>query len=207
MKCKVTGLDINENMVKQSIANNNDPAINGLVDFVVGNGQQLPYPDKTFDLVTSGWSTIFMDDLEQGIAEYRRVCKDRWFIGDINFFYTDEIPHDVIAQINEMLWINIQPRKLDYFLNLYEKYGLEKYYVYTSETYKPTEDILENYCRTMIKESQYGTMGAELEQEAYNKFYGYMKVFFENNKYLSYGVFIYRNRPEAYKEQISLFGY
>lgn len=207
VKCKVTGLDINENMIRQSSENNTDKAIAWLVNFVVGNGESLLFGEWEFDLVTSWWSTIFMENIEKWLQEYKRVCKDWWFVADINFFYTNEIPYDTISQINTLLGINIQPRKIDYFLNLYEKVWLEKYYIYTAETYKPDSDMLEKYCRQIIAESVYHTYGAELEELAYKKLHQYMSVFYDNNKYLSYWVFIYRKRPDIYKEQISLFGY
>ncbi|MDD5197613.1 MAG: class I SAM-dependent methyltransferase [Candidatus Gracilibacteria bacterium] len=207
IKCDVTGLDINENMVAQSKNNNTDPIASKYVDFVVGDGQSLPFPDNSFDLVTSGGSTIFIPNLQKGLTEYKRVCKDWGFIGDINFFYGKEVPTKTIAKINELLGIDIQPWNIDFFLNLYESVGLEKYHIYTGETHKPTKEELKMYCKEMIQNSQYGELSRELQDAAFDKFYEYMELFYENNRYLSYGVFIYRKRPEEYKEQISLFGY
>jgi hypothetical protein len=157
--------------------------------------------------VTSGGSTVFIPDIKKGLSEYKRVCKDWGFIGDINFFYKEKIPTETIAKINELLGIEIQPWNLEFFLDLYESVGLEKYHIYTGETYKPTELELETYCREMISISQYANYGNEVREAAYMKLHSYMELFFENNKFLSYGVFIYRKRPEKFKEQISLFGY
>lgn len=203
IKCHVTWLDINSNMIMQSNTNNNDPDIRDLVDFVVWNGEALPFADNSYDLVTSGWSTVFMDNIENWLREYKRVCKNWWYIADINFYYSDEVPYDTIAKINKLLGIEIQAWWLDYFLNLYDKVGLEKHYIYTNDTYKPDKNRLESYCKELISWSLYDN--SELAETAYNKLYSYMKLFYENNKYLRYGLFIYRKRPEAFKEQFSLF--
>lgn len=205
MKCNVIWLDINENMIKQANTNNTDASIDWLVDFILWDWTKLDFPDNTFDLVTSWWSTIFMNDIEKWLIEYKRVCKDWWFIWDINFFYTDEILKEVISEINELLNIDIKPWKYNYFEELYNKIWLEKYYISTNETYKPDEKKLKKYCYEMIKSSIYSKSWEDIQKIAYNKFYKYMKLFYENNKYLSYGIFIYRKRPDKYKEQITLF--
>ncbi len=206
-KCLITGLDINENMINQSKSNNDDKNIKWLVKFVLWDWTNLNFSDNTFDLVTSWGSTIFMNDIYKWLLEYKRVCKDWWFIWDINFFYTDKIPTGTINEINNLLWINIQPWKKDYFLDLYEKVWLEKYYIFTDKTYKPTLNELEKYCKLMIDNSVYANIWNEIKELAYKKFYNYMSLFHENNKYLSYWVFVYRKRPEKYKEQITLFWY
>lgn len=200
--CKVTWVDINENMIEKAMEHNNDITTRDLVDFQVWDWMNLKFNDNVFDLVVSGGSSIFMDDMKKWLFEYKRVCKDWWFIADINFFYTDKVPSGTIQEINWLLWINIQPWKKDYFLRLYEQAGLERFYVSLEETYNPTENEMEDYCKKMIDDSVYSQVWKEVRIAAYNKLYGYMKLFVENNKYLSYWVFIYRKTPQ---QQVSLF--
>lgn len=151
-------------MIKQSKINNEDEIIKWLVDFVLWDWTSLNFPDNTFDLVTSWWSTIFMNDIYKWLLEYKIVCKDWGFIWDINFFYTDKIPTDTINEINNLLWINIEPWKQDYFLDLYEKVWLEKYYIFTDETYKPTLNELDEYCISMIENSIYANMWNDIKK-------------------------------------------
>lgn len=203
IQCSITWIDINTNMIEQSQKNNMYQNVN----FLVWDGMKLDFEDNSFDLVTSGGSTVFMDDIEKWLLEYKRVCKNWGFIGDINFFYTDEIPTEIIQKINELLGIHIQPWGKDFFLNMYENIWLEKYYIFEEKTYQPTEKELYMYCENIISDSIFTQYSEEVKVCAYEKFLGYMRLFFENNKYLSYGVFIYRKQPEGFSEQVSLFWY
>ena len=209
IKCNVTWVDINKNMISQSNDNLilNSNKIQKLLNFQVSDAENLPFKDKTFDLVTSWWSTVFIPNKKKALIEYKRVCKDWWFIGDINFFYTNEIPKETINKINNLLGIEIEAWKMDYFWNLYDSVGLEKYYIYTNDVYRPSEKELKEYCRILIKESILSKETDAVQNASYDKLYWYMNLFVENNIYLSYGVFIYRNRPSKFKEQIALFWY
>lgn len=207
--CKVTGIDISENMV--AAANQNVLSLqfdSQKITFETGDAQNLSFPNNSFDLVTSGGSTIFVPDIKKAISEYARVCKPWGFIGEINFFYTDYIPTQTIAEINDLLWINIQPWKIEYFKELYEGCWLEEFYIDTQPTYQPTAKELDNYCVKMIAQSsKLWSLSSDLQGTAVNKLRKYMSLFVENNKYLSSGLFIYRKVPEGMNKQISLFWY
>ncbi|MCL5795294.1 MAG: class I SAM-dependent methyltransferase, partial [Patescibacteria group bacterium] len=87
-KCKVVGVDLSQSMIEEANRNKLADKISvNLVKFQVADAMKLPFKNNTFDLVMSGGSTVFVDNIENAIKEYKRVVKDWGFIGDINFFY------------------------------------------------------------------------------------------------------------------------
>ncbi|MCL5795293.1 MAG: hypothetical protein M1338_02960, partial [Patescibacteria group bacterium] len=87
------------------------------------------------------------------------------------------------------------------FLNLYAKAGLEFYYCYEGKTKVASSIEIKKYCEEMIKSKK---LDKKIEKLIVNRLINIMTLFNENQKYLSYGVFVLRKRPK--QEQITLFG-
>ncbi len=202
-RCNVTGLDINENMIKtaQSNLENDLPELRKKMKFMAGDAEKLPFGEGTFDLVMSGGSTAFVPDKQKAIKEYARVCKPWGFVGDLCFFYHTDPPKKVIDDINTLLGTNIEVWGKDYWLNLQKKCDLERYYEYTQLVGYKTEKDVEEYCEIMITNAGFPD---ETQKVGAKKMAAYMNLFNKNHKYLSYGVFI--SRKPLWKPQISLFG-
>src|SRR5260370_7957367 len=60
-KCKVTGLDVNKNMIASAthFLKTVHQDVKNAVDFVVGAGETLPFPHNTFDLLMTRRFTFF----------------------------------------------------------------------------------------------------------------------------------------------------
>lgn len=200
-KCQTTGLDISEEMIQVANDFKEEDDHASLINFVVGDGMQIPFGENVFDLTMSGGSTAFIDDKVRALQEYSRVTKVWGFVADINFFYSKVPPQEMINELNESIGINIQPWDKDYWLSVYEKTGLEIYYTYYNNVYVPSEKEVVSYCEVMANNIQSDSDAKELIKERLTKL---MMLFAENHKYLSYGVFILRKRPTP--EQGSLFG-
>lgn len=69
--CECTGIDPSEELIK--IAQKKFPR----KKFVVGRAEELPFPDKSFDVVISITSIHNFSDIKKGINEMKRVCKGR----------------------------------------------------------------------------------------------------------------------------------
>ena len=171
-----------------------------LVEFKVADGMKLPFADGIFDVVFSGGSTAFIDDKERAIREYKRVLKSWGFVADINFFYKKQAPKGLISELNNLMKINIQQWDENYWLDIYEKCGLEKYFVYKNSVKTTTAEEIKKYCSIMTDNL---TIPEQARSALLKRLVPIMTLFSENNKYLNYGVFIYRKRP--IEEQISLF--
>ncbi|MEG3972577.1 methyltransferase domain-containing protein [Microcoleus sp. T2B6] len=171
------------------------------VNFLVGDGMNLPFADGSFDLVMSGGSTAFIDDKRKALKEYTRVTKTWGFVADINFYYKQKAPEEIIGKLNSAMNINIEPWGKDYWVNLYKETELELYYTHFNDVYVPSDDEIITYCTEM---SASVTANADTQRLIKERLIELMSLFTENHRYLSYGIFVLRKRNEA--EQISLFG-
>ena len=200
-KCPVVGVDINENMIKAAEKIRKRNLLGHLVKFRVADATNLPFPKETFDAIVSGGSTAFIDNKAKALQEYKRVLKQWGFVADINFFYKKKPPVHLLKKLNSILEIRIEPRDINYWVDLYEKAGLEKYFIHVDQIQPVSRQAVKNYCSVMANEKR---LPRNVELELKERLLKIMSIFNENHRYLEYGVFIFRKRPE--KEQISLFG-
>jgi SAM-dependent methyltransferase len=171
-----------------------------LTEFRIADGTKLPFKEDTFDVVFSGGSTAFIDNKENALKEYKRVAKPWGFVADINFFYKKPPPRSLINKLNDLMGINIQQWDEDYWLGLYKKCNLEKYFVYKNDAKTVSAEAIKKYCLIMTKKI---AASRKVRNVLVKRLIDIMSLFNENNRYLSYGVFICRKR--SIEEQISLF--
>jgi len=73
--CNVTGIDIMPQMVEKATALAKKMRLDGKAKFSQGDARKLPFEDNTFDAVFVESVTVFVEDVEKAISEYRRVLK------------------------------------------------------------------------------------------------------------------------------------
>ncbi|MBN2422888.1 class I SAM-dependent methyltransferase [Candidatus Woesearchaeota archaeon] len=73
--CRAVGIDISEDMVKSANEKSRDKT-----EFKLGDAENIPFPDNTFDAVISESVTAFTDK-EKSLSEYRRVLKKKGYLG------------------------------------------------------------------------------------------------------------------------------
>jgi ubiquinone/menaquinone biosynthesis C-methylase UbiE len=77
--CEVTGIDYVPGLIKRAEAR---AQANGqAVDFRVGDAQNMPFPDDSFDIVLSVYGVQFAPDQERAARELLRVCRPGGKIG------------------------------------------------------------------------------------------------------------------------------
>lgn len=72
---KIVGLDISEGMLevgKLKVAKKN---LNNIIEMVVGDSENMPFPDNSFDAITVSFGVRNFADLHKGLQEIRRVLK------------------------------------------------------------------------------------------------------------------------------------
>lgn len=84
-RCKVVGIDLSAEMVKCAKEQHSSG-----IQFMLGDAEDIPFPDNTFDAVLSESVTAFTDR-EKSLGEYFRVLKKGGYLG-----------------LNEVTWL-VQP--------------------------------------------------------------------------------------------------
>ncbi|MCL6625036.1 class I SAM-dependent methyltransferase [Alicyclobacillus shizuokensis] len=69
--CPVIGVDVRREMVAK--ARRRAKQVGAKVKFVQASAERLPFPDASFDLVYMESVNVFVDQIEQALAEYHRV--------------------------------------------------------------------------------------------------------------------------------------
>lgn len=72
---KIVGLDISEGMLavgKQKIAK---AELNDTIEMIVGDSEDMPFKDNTFDAITVSFGVRNFANLDRGLTEIRRVLK------------------------------------------------------------------------------------------------------------------------------------
>ena len=77
--CEVFGIDFVPDWIER--ARKRAEAEGVVADFKVGDAQDIPYPDNSFDVVVSVLGVMFVPDQEKAASELLRVCKPGGKIG------------------------------------------------------------------------------------------------------------------------------
>ncbi|MGC9598968.1 MAG: class I SAM-dependent methyltransferase [Minisyncoccia bacterium] len=65
---KLVGLEINENIFQESLGRQ--------IEFIVGSADDLPFPDKSFDVILAFFMLYHMPDIQKTLKEWKRALKD-----------------------------------------------------------------------------------------------------------------------------------
>jgi demethylmenaquinone methyltransferase/2-methoxy-6-polyprenyl-1,4-benzoquinol methylase len=70
---KLVGLDISPKMLEVGKHKVNQMSLDNRIEMTVGDSENLPYPDASFDAVTVSYGVRNFEDLEKGLAEIYRI--------------------------------------------------------------------------------------------------------------------------------------
>tara|TARA_Y100001960_G_C14423217_1_gene703942 strand:- start:76 stop:789 length:714 start_codon:yes stop_codon:yes gene_type:complete len=123
----VTGLDIASEMIK--IANQKNSKKNfDNIKFIVGDGEKLPFEDKTFDVITIAFGFRNIANQEGALKEFNRVLKDSGrlfilefsqpkskFFGMLYRFYSYKVMPMIASLITKKYAYEYLPESIDMF--------------------------------------------------------------------------------------------
>jgi demethylmenaquinone methyltransferase/2-methoxy-6-polyprenyl-1,4-benzoquinol methylase len=89
---KVTGVDISEGMLKLGIEKVNKLGLQNKIELKLGDSEQLPFADNTFDAITVGFGVRNFENLEKGINDIYRVLKPNGKIAILEFSKPQAFP-------------------------------------------------------------------------------------------------------------------
>lgn len=82
---QITGIDLSEKMLELGRKKVNKKKLDRRIALQVGDAAQIPFPDNTFDVVTSAFGVRNFEDNDKGLREMSRVCKDSGMIAILEF--------------------------------------------------------------------------------------------------------------------------
>ena len=72
---KVIGLDISQGMLDMGIEKIKNKKLDGLIDMIQGDSENMPFEDNSFDAITVGFGVRNFENLDKGLQEIKRVLK------------------------------------------------------------------------------------------------------------------------------------
>lgn len=82
---QVVGVDLTEAMIRQGQANVARAGSDKYVQLVLGKGEQLPFPDATFDALTFTYLLRYVEDPQATLRELARVVRPGGTIANLEF--------------------------------------------------------------------------------------------------------------------------
>ncbi|MBT8384810.1 MAG: bifunctional demethylmenaquinone methyltransferase/2-methoxy-6-polyprenyl-1,4-benzoquinol methylase UbiE [Bacteroidia bacterium] len=72
---KIVGLDLSKGMLEIGIEKIKKKNLDNLIEMVLGDSENLPFEDNSFDAITVGFGVRNFEDLDKGLQEIHRVLK------------------------------------------------------------------------------------------------------------------------------------
>lgn len=72
---KIVGLDLSKGMLEIGIEKVKNKKLDNLIEMVLGDSENLPFEDNSFDAITVGFGVRNFEDLDKGLQEIYRVLK------------------------------------------------------------------------------------------------------------------------------------
>jgi len=82
----VIGVDLTIGMLAQGHRNVAQAGMSGRVQLVAGRGEQLPFPDASFDALTFTYLLRYVDDPQATLRELARVVKPGGAVASLEFY-------------------------------------------------------------------------------------------------------------------------
>ena len=81
----ITGIDISNNMLERGREKVMKMGLSGMIDFLEGDSENIPFDDKSFDVAMVAFGVRNFSDRLKGLAEMNRVLNDRGMIMVLEF--------------------------------------------------------------------------------------------------------------------------
>jgi demethylmenaquinone methyltransferase/2-methoxy-6-polyprenyl-1,4-benzoquinol methylase len=89
---KVIGLDISQGMLDMGIEKIKNKKLDGLIDMIQGDSENMPFDDNTFDAITVGFGVRNFENLDKGLQEIKRVLKPHGVLAILETSQPEKFP-------------------------------------------------------------------------------------------------------------------
>jgi demethylmenaquinone methyltransferase/2-methoxy-6-polyprenyl-1,4-benzoquinol methylase len=89
---KVVGVDISEGMLKFGVEKINKLGLQNKIELKLGDSENLPFSDNSFDAITVGFGVRNFENLEKGINDIYRVLSPNGMVSILEFSKPRKFP-------------------------------------------------------------------------------------------------------------------
>ncbi|AGL19164.1 class I SAM-dependent methyltransferase [Actinoplanes sp. N902-109] len=187
----VTGLDINP--VSTAFAREK-AARHGLrnLTFDVGDGQDLPYADGSFDLVYVSNVTSFIDDHRRACDEYHRVLADDGLLVAAPIYYRTPPPEDMRRRVGAAIGVDLKVTDQRYWTDMFADPRATLVEQETYEYLRQSDERIAAYVGTVLDQPHLHRIDPALRAAAADRLTYFYRLFDENLSYARYDILVFR---------------
>ncbi len=183
--CKITCLNLSETQNERNVHFNKEQGLDHLITVTEGNFEDIPFPDKSFDVIWSQDAIVHSSDRELVLEEVDRVLKDN---GD--FIFTDlmqtyDCPKSILKPLLDRIHLN-SLGSFGLYVEKARKLGFQK-----TEVTNLSDHLTTHYQRVLEEtENNYDEMVDLCGKDYIDTMIGGLKHWVEagQNEYLSWGI-------------------
>ena len=97
--CRVVGVDIAEHMIKYAERRAEELGLTDHVSFQVGDAYSLEFPEDSFDVVLTVFTSQFLDPA-RAFPEFHRVLKEGGRLGINEMYRADHVPPEAVERVD-----------------------------------------------------------------------------------------------------------
>ena len=125
--CQVIGIDLSHKMISSCRARAEEE-VTGKVSFLLGDGENLPFRDSSFDTVISECSFSLLPNKEMAARDIRRVLKSGGKLVMTDIILRGEVSKELRSQVSFACCL-AGAWRVEECINLFERVGLQSPYV------------------------------------------------------------------------------
>lgn len=103
---KITGIDISKGMLDMGKIKMKDRGFDSKIEMLLGDSENLPFEDKSFDAITVGFGVRNFENLEKGLSEMHRVLSEKGKVAVLEFSKPKKFP---IKQLYNFYFLKVLP--------------------------------------------------------------------------------------------------
>jgi hypothetical protein len=126
--CHVVGIDLSAKLISRAQSKSEAERVSHKVDFVVGDGESLPFRDSAFDAVISECSFSLLTNKEIAAAEIKRVLKPEGKLAFTDVFVRGNVTAQLQTEVGFATCIAGAKTIADYE-KLLKQVGFKNFYV------------------------------------------------------------------------------
>lgn len=193
--CSVTGIDVNEESLKEARRRASELGVEENIQFEQEDATDLTYDDDTFDVVFVGNVTAYVGDTEAALSEYTRVLKPGGFLVALPMYYHQTPNDELLANVREAIGTDIDVTDREYWVNFFDREDLRLHYTSEYEFDFVSEKTVEEYAQNILDRSDIDDLDTEAREALSQKYREYLLLFRENLQHLRYSMMILRKDP------------